>query len=69
MDRPLPFLLTSGPEVLVVGTWKGQQYTQHGRPLAALQVLSQSGTLPLGSFCLWLILVGLAVEAQKGMLG
>lgn len=48
---------------------KGQQHTQHGRPLAALQVLSQSGTLPLGSFCLWLILVGLAVEAQKGMLG
>lgn len=69
MDRPLTFPLTSGPEVLVVGTWKGQQHTQHGRPPAALQVLSLSRTLPLGSSCLWLILVGLDVEAQKPMLG
>lgn len=69
LDRPLTFLLTFGPEVLIVGTWKGQQHTKHGRPLTALQVLSLSRTLPLGSFCLWLILVGLDVEAQKRMLG
>lgn len=61
MDGLVASLLISGPEVLVAGTWEGQQHIQHGRLTAVPQMLSQSAILPPDSYCLWLILAYLAL--------
>lgn len=61
MDRLVASLLTSGSEVLVTGTWEGQQHTQHDRLAAVPRMLSQSAILPPDSYCLWLILAYLAL--------